>query len=415
MSRNQTDFPFFCGKADAVELYYTLPRAWRVAIYGTGGAGTAFRKFVETYRPDLCVRCFVDSFSAGTKDGLPVATPDQDLVREVDAIVVCSYMHHGIVATLQARGLTRHVVYKDPGREAALYFSEYFAPLTRALDQAGAGYDPLAPAYLAAHKEAYLGWMLAQLRGQCQAGKINIVSAICWLNERDRKELLEMMAADISCRDIAGRLANVNLIGFDPDDFPRSAADDLLYDHWSEEAMRCVEALSREQHVVTTIAHTMRIRGLDLGNVSYLGYEQIAAEARRQLLPPVQRFMDEAARAPGGGKHLVLFGMSSEILVSAIQDMLREQCPAYADGYNTFFRIYSGLEPLEAALRQVLACREELGQVLLVVSASIAQALEESGLLNTMRFHQVRCQTVRTRQLLLRSVQESVAKFLRGG
>jgi hypothetical protein len=82
-----TRFPFFGNKADPVELYYTLPKGWRVAIYGAGGAGSAFRQFIASFRPDLDVRCFVDSSREGEKDGLPVVLPGPDLHETTDVIM----------------------------------------------------------------------------------------------------------------------------------------------------------------------------------------------------------------------------------------------------------------------------------------------------------------------------------------
>ncbi len=77
-----------------------------LAIYGSGKQGLAFKHYLDRYRPETRVACFVDSFTRGQKDGLPVLHVD-DLagMKEPVRVVVASVFYAAIVQELEGRGV----------------------------------------------------------------------------------------------------------------------------------------------------------------------------------------------------------------------------------------------------------------------------------------------------------------------
>jgi len=411
----QKDFPFFCGKADTVELFYALPRNWRVAIYGTGSAGTTFLHFIREYRKDITVVCFIDSFNDGEKNGIPVVMPNRIFEKPVDIIVVCSFKHTNIIEMLDSLNLGKYVVYDGHEKSDNIYFHEYFDVLVSGLQAEGLKFEPLSRAYSVVHKRAYLQYSMAHLRSQCKPDRVNIITAICWLNDKDRQALIDAMIADFSYRDIAEKLLGIHLLGFDPSDFPRSASDTLLFGHWTDEAMRCVEALSRKHHVITTISHTMLIKGMDVGNISYIGYGEIYAEVVKAMAPLVHCFVESAERQFSGCNDLLLFGVSSDIVARSVREMVETSySPDFRAGSQVFISVCDDEDAFFAALRALFECRQEIGRVLVVVTSSFARRLEQTGLGNALRLANVRIESVSTKALLLRSVKEALARYLRG-
>lgn len=391
-----------------------MPPGANLAIYGTGGAGEAFWRFLKQYRPDARVRCFVDSNQESEKAGLPVVRPTSHVLDTVAVIVVCSFRHAEIVQLLESIGRRNYVVYGDPGPEAEIYFSQYFAYLKNALEERGLAYAPLTGAFLELRKAAYLQWMLARLQARCLQGRTNIVTGICWLGEQDRQDTLASMKHDSAYADIWQQLGEVNLIGFDPDAFPRSTLDDMLYDHWSDEAMQCVAQLSKTHHVITTIANAMQVRGMSQDNITYLCPEQITATIVHTLLPLATDFIAKASRGTLPQQHLMVFGMSSSITMNAVSDMVKKHfTPAKLTGRDVYFRAYLGEHSLRDALKRLVGCRGTLGDVGLVLTSSLYTSLERTGLVNALKMMNITCGVIDTRAMLRQCFKELLAEYLR--
>jgi glycosyltransferase involved in cell wall biosynthesis len=92
-----------------VRRLFDVPVSARVAIYGTGAGGLRLRDRLRLERPDVRVVCFVDSFTAGTKDGLRVVMPGDlaGLADAIDEIVIASVHWPDIVRGLSSRGVQR--------------------------------------------------------------------------------------------------------------------------------------------------------------------------------------------------------------------------------------------------------------------------------------------------------------------
>ncbi|MCP4148918.1 MAG: FkbM family methyltransferase, partial [bacterium] len=56
-----------------------------LALFGAGQAGSNFLEIIKRFRPDLHVRCFIDSYKKGEKEGIPIINAE-DYLREKNPV-----------------------------------------------------------------------------------------------------------------------------------------------------------------------------------------------------------------------------------------------------------------------------------------------------------------------------------------
>lgn len=106
------------GHADVATIL-SLQKNLKLAIYGTGKAGEIFYDTVKSNRPDLIITCFIDSFTAGTKNGIPVLLPKDALGADtIDLIVICSYRYQEIAFLLRYLGIDNYIIYLEYLKES---------------------------------------------------------------------------------------------------------------------------------------------------------------------------------------------------------------------------------------------------------------------------------------------------------
>ena len=107
-----------------------LPENARVGIYGAGGRGARVLRAIRAFRSDVQVPFFVDTFTKGTHEGLPILGPQEFERRrhELDLIIVASMAEYKIVMYLLSVGVENLMLASQffcspvcyPSREAIL-------------------------------------------------------------------------------------------------------------------------------------------------------------------------------------------------------------------------------------------------------------------------------------------------------
>jgi hypothetical protein len=242
-----------------------------------------------------------------------------------------------------------------------------------------------------------------------------ISTAIWWIDEADRAEILRAMRADSQYADIRDELAGLTLRGFNPADFPISPKDAILYDHWSHEALRRVVEWSRQGPVITTIAHSMSPKGMLNDDIHYLRYEDIYHAAETVLDPIMEQMTAACAASASPHEHLIYFALSSAIAKLSVDHFYANRYDYLAmRGTNIFQRAFLDYDAALAKLDAVLQRREEFGELMLVTSATYAARLRESGQEARLAQCGVATCNFSTRSITHQAVQQMIARLLRG-
>jgi organic radical activating enzyme len=101
-----------------------------ICIYGAGESGLRVLEWFAAIRPDVTVKCFLDTFKSGESWGLPCIKIDDfdSISNEIDMIVIASVFSGAIAATLDKLGIANWRVI-DP-----LYY-HYKKPMHNDIDQ----------------------------------------------------------------------------------------------------------------------------------------------------------------------------------------------------------------------------------------------------------------------------------------
>lgn len=88
-----------------------IPADARVALFGAGLAGSGFLSLVRTFRPDVEVVAFIDSFKRSPTDDLPTLPPDELNGALSDALIIITSMKWREIASIvKAAGIDEFLV-----------------------------------------------------------------------------------------------------------------------------------------------------------------------------------------------------------------------------------------------------------------------------------------------------------------
>ncbi|WP_158946519.1 radical SAM protein [Pseudodesulfovibrio cashew] len=89
-----------------------IPKGSRVAIYGAGESGQKIMMILQEFRPDVSIRCFLDTYKSDTFHDLPCIRVDDlsTVLDSIDLIVVASAFYPEITSTLRLRGVSNYLV-----------------------------------------------------------------------------------------------------------------------------------------------------------------------------------------------------------------------------------------------------------------------------------------------------------------
>ncbi len=87
-----------------------IPKNSKVCIYGSGETGVIVKNFMNIFRKDLEIVCFIDSFNRGEVNKTKIYSINEfiSLNIEYDLIVVCSAFYKEIEETLQEKNITKY-------------------------------------------------------------------------------------------------------------------------------------------------------------------------------------------------------------------------------------------------------------------------------------------------------------------
>ncbi len=87
-----------------------IPKNFKVCIYGSGETGVIVKNFVNIFRKDLEIVCFLDSFNSGELNNTKVYSIDEFLLQDIeyDLILVSSAYSKEIEKTLQEKNITNY-------------------------------------------------------------------------------------------------------------------------------------------------------------------------------------------------------------------------------------------------------------------------------------------------------------------
>lgn len=96
--------------ASFVQFPWDIPINSTICIYGVGSRGVQLLKYLQEYRKDVVIKCFVDSYSQmGSHQGLKVYNL-QDFIKQkesYDFIIIASYQWQQIISSLMGQNITQ--------------------------------------------------------------------------------------------------------------------------------------------------------------------------------------------------------------------------------------------------------------------------------------------------------------------
>lgn len=88
-----------------------IPPERQVALYGAGQAGANFLEILREFRPDLDVRCFIDTFKDGQVEGITVESLESFQARRVgDLVLITSMKWRDIEPLLLSNDVSNYLV-----------------------------------------------------------------------------------------------------------------------------------------------------------------------------------------------------------------------------------------------------------------------------------------------------------------
>lgn len=88
-----------------------IPVGRRVVLYGAGQAGVNFLELLRKFRPDLTIRCFIDTFKDGHIEGISIKRPENFHARRSgDMVLITSMKWREIETLLLSRDMRNYLV-----------------------------------------------------------------------------------------------------------------------------------------------------------------------------------------------------------------------------------------------------------------------------------------------------------------
>ena len=94
-------------------LFNSIKKNAKVAIFSTTKLALSFKKFLSTYRQDLSIVCFIDSFREEKLDDLNVYKPN-NIPQDVDIVIIASKANKKTLANiLEENNWTKYITIHD--------------------------------------------------------------------------------------------------------------------------------------------------------------------------------------------------------------------------------------------------------------------------------------------------------------
>ena len=89
-----------------------LPGKSTVGIFGAGKCGHYTKRYLEKYRPDIAVSCYIDSYKEGVKDGIPILPCEKAFKSTgIDSIVIASHYWKEILDSLHDKKISTYLLH----------------------------------------------------------------------------------------------------------------------------------------------------------------------------------------------------------------------------------------------------------------------------------------------------------------
>ncbi len=87
-----------------------IPKNSKICIYGSGETGVIVKNFINIFRKDLEIICFLDSFNSGEINNTKIYSIKEFLLKDIeyDLILICSVFSKEIEHTLQEKNITNY-------------------------------------------------------------------------------------------------------------------------------------------------------------------------------------------------------------------------------------------------------------------------------------------------------------------
>lgn len=195
--------------------------------------------------------------------------------------------------------------------------------------------------------------------------EFNVVIGCCWFLPEDIGPLLALLKQRPEIDGIWEQ-GGVNIQRFNPSEFPMTAYDRVLYDHFSIASMRFAQNMSRKCLVVTTLVEPMQNAGFGEGNLIPVSALDLKGAAVRLFSSEVRAFCEACPKVrPGQPRHLVAFAGSYLVTGSskAAQYMLYTESPADI----LFHTRHGSFDDSVAFIDDLAKHRHEFGRIKVVI------------------------------------------------
>jgi len=195
--------------------------------------------------------------------------------------------------------------------------------------------------------------------------EFNVVIGCCWFLPEDIGPLLALLKLRPEI-DAIWKQGGIDIQRFNPSEFPMTAYDRVLYDHFSVASMRFAQRMSRKSLVVTTIAEPMCNAGFAGGNLIPVSAEDLKSAAVRLFSGAVRAFCEACPKvAQGRPRHLVAFAGS--YLVTGSAKAARHMLYTQSDADIIFHTRHGSFDESVAFVDDLARYRHEFGRIKVVI------------------------------------------------
>lgn|GEM_PF-6037033 len=154
----------------------------------------------------------------------------------------------------------------------------------------------------------------------------------------------------------------INIQRFNPNEFPMTTYDRVLYDRFSLASMRFAQKMSRKSTVVATIAEPLRNAGFAGSNLTAVSADDRKSAAVRPFSGAVRAFCGACPKvAQGRPRHLVAFAGSC--LVTGSVKAARRMLYTQSDADIIFHTRHGSFEESVAFVDDLARSRHEFGRI----------------------------------------------------